>query len=92
MLCARFARHQTKIGELHRRTVVRNRKVFGFEIKHGFVLLIVNHEIESDFIHSGNDRGALRLCRRCRFTGRGLSVTWQREKDEKNGGKQRNYS
>ena len=29
MLCARFARHQTKIGEFHRRTVVRNRDVFG---------------------------------------------------------------
>ena len=47
--------HQAKIGELYRRTAVGHRDVFRLEINDWLVLLVVNHQIERDFVGVGDE-------------------------------------
>ncbi len=83
MLGARLPGHQAKIRDLYRRTAVGHRDVSRLEIKDRLVLLVVNYEIDGDFVGVRNNGGFISLGRGCRCR---LGVTLG---DEEHEGQQR---
>src|ERR1700723_4794429 len=73
MIRGRWSLHQTKVGEVHNRTVINHRDVGGLEIKHRFIFLVANHHVERDFIDRGDNRGRCRCLRGRNLSSRGWS-------------------